>query len=62
MEKAGAWFSYKNTRIGQGRENAKQFLKDNPQISAEIEQAVRANAGKVSDALQEPSQFAEEVA
>ena len=62
IEKSGAWFSYKSTRIGQGRENAKQFMKENPLIAAEIEQAVRANAGKVGDALQEPAQFSEEVA
>ena len=37
VEKAGAWFSYNGTRIGQGRENAKQYLKDNPEVCAEVE-------------------------
>jgi recombination protein RecA len=43
VEKSGAWFSYNGQRIGQGRENAKQFLKDNPAVAAEIEKAVRAS-------------------
>src|ERR1700730_13278040 len=51
VEKSGSWFSYDGQRIGQGRENAKQFLKDNPEIAAAIEQAVRANAGLVADAM-----------
>ena len=51
VEKSGAWFSCNSTRIGQGRENAKQFLRDNPNMSAEIEGAIRANAGLVADAL-----------
>ena len=41
VEKSGAWFSYDSQRIGQGRENAKTFLKDNPDIAAKIEAAVR---------------------
>ena len=40
IDKAGAWFSYKTTRIGQGRENAKAFIKDNPAMFAEIRQRV----------------------
>jgi recombination protein RecA len=51
VEKSGSWFSYDGQRIGQGRENAKQFLKDNPEIAVAIEQAVRANAGLVADAM-----------
>ena len=51
VEKSGAWFSYGDTRIGQGRENAKSFLKDNPEIAATIEKAIRANAGLVSEAM-----------
>lgn len=43
VEKAGAWFSYNGTKIGQGRENAKQYLKDNPEICNEIEAKVREN-------------------
>jgi recombination protein RecA len=51
IEKSGAWFSYNSTRVGQGRENAKQFMRDNPAVSAEIEAAIRSNAGLVADAL-----------
>ena len=51
VEKSGAWFSYGGQRIGQGRENAKQFLKDNPQAAAEIEKAIRQNAGLVAGAM-----------
>ena len=43
VEKSGAWFSYDSQRIGQGRENAKKFLKDNPDIAAKIEAAIRQN-------------------
>jgi recombination protein RecA len=51
VEKSGAWFSYKDQRIGQGRENAKSFLKQNTDIAAEIETAIRANAGLVAGAM-----------
>ncbi|HEY4135739.1 MAG TPA: recombinase RecA [Alphaproteobacteria bacterium] len=51
VEKSGTWFSYKGTRVGQGRENAKNFLRDNPEMAAEIEQAIRQNAGVLGDAL-----------
>ncbi len=47
VEKSGAWFSYNGTRIGQGRENSKTFLKDNPKIADEIEKAIRNNAGLI---------------
>jgi len=49
VEKSGAWFSYDSQRLGQGRENAKAFLKDNPGIAAEIEKAIRANAGLIAE-------------
>jgi len=63
IEKSGAWLSYNSQRIGQGKENARQFLKDNPKIAAEIEQKIRANAGTVSKALEAPaSEFAEDAA
>jgi recombination protein RecA len=52
VEKSGAWFSYDSQRLGQGRENAKTFLKDNPEIAAEIEGKIRQNAGLLMDALQ----------
>jgi recombination protein RecA len=51
VEKSGTWFSYKGTRVGQGRENAKNFLRDNPEMAAEIEKAIRQNSGVVSEAL-----------
>ena len=53
IEKSGAWFSYKDQRIGQGRENSKNFLKDNPEIAAEIERRIRENAGILSEAMLE---------
>lgn len=51
VEKSGAWFSYDGTRIGQGRENAKTFLRNNPAVAEAIEQKVRANAGIVAGAM-----------
>ncbi|MEQ1672583.1 MAG: DNA recombination/repair protein RecA, partial [Hyphomicrobium sp.] len=51
VEKSGAWLSYDGNRIGQGRENAKQFLKDNPKIADTIERAIRANAGLIVDKM-----------
>ena len=51
VEKSGAWFSYDSQRIGQGRENAKQFLRDNPDMANAIENKVRANAGLVAEAM-----------
>ena len=49
VEKSGAWFSYDSQRLGQGRENAKTFLRDNPGIAAEIEKAIRSNAGLIAE-------------
>ena len=51
VEKSGAWFSYDSQRLGQGRENAKQFLRDNPDVAAAIEQAIRQNAGLIASQL-----------
>jgi recombination protein RecA len=51
VEKSGSWFSYNSTRIGQGRDNAREFLKGNPDIAAQIEAAVRKNAAKVEEVL-----------
>jgi recombination protein RecA len=51
VEKSGAWLSYEGQRIGQGRDNAKQFLRDNPEIANKIEKQIRANAGLVAEAL-----------
>jgi recombination protein RecA len=51
VEKSGSWFSYDGQRIGQGRENAKGFLKENKETADAIERAIRANAGLVADAM-----------
>jgi recombination protein RecA len=55
VEKSGAWFSYDSQRLGQGRENAKNFLKANPQIAERIEQDIRENSGLISDRLLDQS-------
>jgi recombination protein RecA len=52
VEKSGTWFSYDSQRVGQGRENAKMFLKANPDIAAKIETAIRQNAGLIADRLE----------
>jgi recombination protein RecA len=51
VEKSGSWFSHDGQRIGQGRENAKVFLKDHPDVADAVERAIRANAGLVADAM-----------
>ncbi|MFQ5973542.1 MAG: DNA recombination/repair protein RecA, partial [Alphaproteobacteria bacterium] len=51
IEKSGAWFSYGSERIGQGRENAKAFLRDHAEVAEEIERRIRENAGLVSEAM-----------
>ncbi|MCL2453533.1 MAG: DNA recombination/repair protein RecA, partial [Alphaproteobacteria bacterium] len=51
VEKAGAWFSYDSQRLGQGRENAKNFLKANPQVAEKIEAAIRENSGLIADKI-----------
>ena len=48
IEKSGSWFSYGGERIGQGRENAKNFLKEHKDVAAAIEQKIRANAGLIA--------------
>ncbi len=53
VEKSGSWFSYDGQRIGQGRENAKNFLRDNPEMAATLEKALRENAGILAGALLE---------
>ncbi|MGH6719744.1 MAG: recombinase RecA [Alphaproteobacteria bacterium] len=50
IEKSGSWFSFKDNRIGQGRENAKQFLKQNPEMAAQIENQIRGNADTIAEA------------
>ena len=50
VEKSGAWFNFKNVRLGQGRENSKQFLKDNKEVAEQIRQAVLESKGHLSSA------------
>jgi recombination protein RecA len=51
VEKSGSWFSYEGQRIGQGRENAKQYLKEHDDVADQIEHEIRSNAGLVADAM-----------
>ena len=51
VEKSGAWFAYNGEKLGQGRNNAKQFLKDNPKVAAEIESKIRGESGSVAEAM-----------
>jgi len=51
VEKSGSWFSFESQRVGQGRENAKQFMRDNPAVAARIEAAIRQNAGLIADKI-----------
>ena len=51
VDKSGAWFAYNNAKIGQGRENAKQYLRDNPAVMAEIEKKVREHYGLTGDVV-----------
>jgi recombination protein RecA len=55
VEKSGAWFSYDGQRIGQGRENAKTYLKENSTVADAIERAIRQNAGLVAGAMMDSS-------
>jgi recombination protein RecA len=54
VEKSGSWFSHNGERIGQGRENAKNFLRQNPDIASGIENAIRANAGLIAERITDP--------
>ncbi|KZB67746.1 MULTISPECIES: recombinase RecA [Thalassospira] len=51
VEKSGSWFSYNSTRIGQGRENAKNFLRENPEMTQEIENSIRESAGLIAESM-----------
>jgi recombination protein RecA len=55
VEKSGSWFSYNGERIGQGRENAKTFLKQNPDMATSIEAAIRENAGMLAQRITDKS-------
>ena len=52
VEKSGAWYAYKGEKIGQGKENAKLFLEQNPKAAAEIEMAIREKAGLISKKIE----------
>jgi recombination protein RecA len=56
VEKSGAWFSYDSQRLGQGRENAKAYLKNNPEAASRIEQAIRENSGLIAQRILEPGE------
>jgi recombination protein RecA len=60
VEKSGAWFSCNSQRLGQGRENAKQFLRDNPDMAADIETAIRQNAGLIAEQLLDDGKASED--
>jgi recombination protein RecA len=51
VEKSGSWFSHAEQRIGQGRENAKQFLREHAEVADEIEHRIRASAGLIQEAI-----------
>jgi len=60
VEKSGAWFSYDSQRLGQGRENAKTFLKQHPEIASKIEAAIRQNAGLIAEKILGPTESEED--
>ena len=60
VEKSGSWFSYDSQRIGQGRENAKTFLKENPDMAAKIEAAIRQNSGVIAERILEKAEASDE--
>lgn len=51
IEKRGSWFSYNNERIGQGRNNVKTYLEENPEVAAELDRKIRENMGSLSDSV-----------
>ena len=60
IDKSGAWYSYKDEKIGQGRENTKQFLKDNPSLLEEIETRIRSNSNSVEELMIDPPAIPED--
>jgi len=60
VEKSGSWYSYGDERIGQGRENVRKFLLENPEMADEIERKIRMNEGLIEDELLMPKQEQEE--
>ncbi len=59
IEKAGAWYSYNGEKIGQGKDNAREFLKENPKIAQEIEDKIRVNSSTLSEAMTTPQEIDE---
>jgi recombination protein RecA len=55
VDKAGAWFSYGGTRIGQGKDNAREYLKEHPEMAIEIENRVREQTGVIARAMTVPA-------
>ncbi len=51
VEKSGSWFSYDSIRIGQGRENSKSYLMENPEVAAKLEAAIRGKTEEVAEVL-----------
>jgi len=51
IDKSGAWYSYEGNRIGQGKDNAREFLKDNHELAEQIEDKIRANAGVITEGV-----------
>jgi recombination protein RecA len=51
LEKSGSWFSYDSIRIGQGRENSKSYLTENPEVAARLEAAIRGKTEEVAEVL-----------
>jgi recombination protein RecA len=62
VEKSGSWYSYDSQRIGQGRENAKAYLKNNPQVAEAIEREIRANAGLIATRILDGADREEDMA
>ena len=60
VEKSGSWYSYDSQRIGQGRENAKAYLRDNPQVREALEREIRANAGLIAARILEGGEGGDE--
>jgi len=56
IEKAGSWYSYNGEKLGQGKDNAREFLKENPKIAQEIEDKIRANSSALNEAMTAPQE------
>jgi recombination protein RecA len=60
VDKSGSWFSFDSQRVGQGRENAKQFLRDHPEMASRIEAAIRQNAGLIAERILDNAELSAE--